>query len=157
MHQAEIDAIRKKAKQLAGAGVTSRCDALRRFSSHALHGVDTQFAVILAPPARHPSGARLIALKSLNKGLVNPELQGWNGPVKALATEWEVNSVTSELMALVPDDALAKIIWGCLKSDAIPWLHREVPMLGKQRPIDLLTGSGGCRRVKWFLLSSPSL
>lgn len=86
---------------------------------------------------------------------MNTELKGWDGFVKALAAQWEINSVTTELMRLVPDDALAKVIWGCLKSDAIHWLHREVPMLDNQRPIDLLTSSDGCQRVKWILLSSP--
>jgi uncharacterized protein (DUF2384 family) len=66
-----------------------------------------------------------------------------------------MNSITEELMKLVPDDALAKVIWGCLKTDAIKWLYREVPMLDDQRPIDLLTSFDGTQRVKWVLLSSP--
>ncbi|WP_254699954.1 CdiA family toxin C-terminal domain-containing protein [Trinickia violacea] len=44
LHQAEIDAIRAKAKQLADAGVTSYDDALERLSSQALRDVDSQYA-----------------------------------------------------------------------------------------------------------------
>lgn len=86
---------------------------------------------------------------------MNPELKGWDGFVKALSAQWEINSVTNELLTLVPDDELAKVIWGCLKSDAIHWLYRTVPMLDNQRPIDLLNSEDGCQRVKWILLSSP--
>jgi uncharacterized protein (DUF2384 family) len=86
---------------------------------------------------------------------VNFELEGWDGFVEALAPEWQVNSVTEELLKLVPDEGLAKVIWGCLKSDALRWLYREVPMLDQQRPIDLLSSVEGRQRVKWILLSSP--
>ncbi|WP_261313705.1 hemagglutinin repeat-containing protein [Burkholderia ambifaria] len=44
LHQAEIDAIRAKAKQLAASGVTSYQDALERLSAQALRDVDLQFA-----------------------------------------------------------------------------------------------------------------
>lgn len=44
MHWKEADAIRKKAKQLANAGVTSYDDALERLSSQALRDVDLQYA-----------------------------------------------------------------------------------------------------------------
>ena len=64
LHQAEIDAIRKKAKQLADAGVTSYDDALERLSSQALRDVDTQFA------ASHPGA--------------DVQAQGWLDQVKAV-------------------------------------------------------------------------
>ena len=44
LHQAEIDAIRAKAKQLAASGVISYQDALERLSAQALRDVDLQFA-----------------------------------------------------------------------------------------------------------------
>ena len=86
---------------------------------------------------------------------VNPELNGWDGFVKALAPEWKLNRITDELMSLVADDTIATALWGCLKSDAIRWLYSEVPMLDNQRPIDLMTSSEGSQRVKRILLSSP--
>ncbi|CAG9257945.1 tRNA nuclease CdiA-2 [Burkholderia diffusa] len=44
LHQAEIDAIRAKAKQLAASGTISYQDALERLSAQALRDVDLQFA-----------------------------------------------------------------------------------------------------------------
>lgn len=44
LHQAEIDAIRAKAKQLAASGVISYQDALERLSAQALRDIDLQFA-----------------------------------------------------------------------------------------------------------------
>ncbi|MDA0576365.1 antitoxin Xre/MbcA/ParS toxin-binding domain-containing protein [Burkholderia gladioli] len=86
---------------------------------------------------------------------MKPDVRAWPGFVEALTPEWVDNEVTKKLLALVPDDKMAKAIWGCLRTDSIAWLYRNVPVLDNKRPIDLLNDEDGKNEVKWALLSSP--
>ncbi|MDB0529419.1 MbcA/ParS/Xre antitoxin family protein [Ralstonia solanacearum] len=74
--------------------------------------------------------------------------EGWEDFVRALEPEWKDDEIKAELGRLVADRFIAKAILGCLKSDAVKWLCRAVPMLENQRPIDLLRTEEGRSRVR---------
>ncbi|WP_162899643.1 antitoxin Xre/MbcA/ParS toxin-binding domain-containing protein [Ralstonia syzygii] len=72
-----------------------------------------------------------------------------------LEQEWQDNDITEELSHLTNDQEIAKAIWGSLRSESVKWLHRPVPMLESQCPIDLLHTEEGRGRVRWMLISNP--
>lgn len=82
-------------------------------------------------------------------------IDNWNNLVEAMSAEWVVNEVTDGLLRSLGDSDLAIVVWACLRSQSLEWIHAPVPMLGGAKPVDMVNSEEDKDKLRWILLSGP--
>jgi uncharacterized protein (DUF2384 family) len=89
--------------------------------------------------------------------LSNPE--GWDKFLSSLllSRPWEVNSTTSEILRIINQEDVARVVYALFRSGSAKFLNEPNRDLNNKSPVELLKSEDGAEEVRQFLMCNPWL